>query len=151
MEERRVIEINGVKIDIDLRTAERVESLRVGDRVKVLKKKYDGYDVFPGTVVGFEPFRVLPTIIVAYLQMSYQSSKVEFLYYNAQSKDVEIVASVDPDQLVVEKANILNDFQREIDKRKNEIDDLESKLRYFLDNFGAYFNETAKVDPGRVA
>lgn len=42
MEERRIVEINGVKIEVDMRTAKRVDSFRVGDNVKVLDKDYNG-------------------------------------------------------------------------------------------------------------
>ena len=59
-----IIEVNGIKLEVDLRTAKRVDQLRVGDRVKVLNKAYDGYEVLPGTVVCFEPFEKLPTTSV---------------------------------------------------------------------------------------
>ena len=37
-EQKRIVEIGGVKIEVDLRTAKRVDSYRVGDPVKVLTK-----------------------------------------------------------------------------------------------------------------
>ena len=40
----KTIEINGVKLEIDLRTAKRVDTFKIGDNVKVLKKEY-GDDV----------------------------------------------------------------------------------------------------------
>src|SRR5690606_28503543 len=70
--EKTIIEVNGVKLEVDLRTAKRVDELRVGDRVKVLTKDYRGeYEVHAGTIVGFEPFENLPTVIVAYLKRDY--------------------------------------------------------------------------------
>ena len=40
MSEKRIIEINGVKMEIDTRHAVRVDKLAVGTRVKVIRKKY---------------------------------------------------------------------------------------------------------------
>ena len=42
MEEKRIVEIDGVKIEVDLRTAKRIDTFRVGDNVKVLCKEYNG-------------------------------------------------------------------------------------------------------------
>ena len=36
MEEKRIVEIDGVKIEVDLRTAKRIDTFAVGDNVKVL-------------------------------------------------------------------------------------------------------------------
>lgn len=48
MSETTIIEINGVKLEIDLRHAKRIDNLRVGDTVKVLRKRYDdSYESFP--------------------------------------------------------------------------------------------------------
>ena len=51
------IEINGVKMDVDMRHAKvrKTESLKVGDRVKLLQKKYgNSYEVNAGVVIGFD-------------------------------------------------------------------------------------------------
>ncbi len=63
--ENKIIEINSVKLEVDRRSAERVDQIQVGDRVKVLNKQYSDYKVYHGVVIGFEPFEELPTIIVA--------------------------------------------------------------------------------------
>ncbi|MHC4294732.1 MAG: hypothetical protein ACYSTL_04025, partial [Planctomycetota bacterium] len=51
----RVVEINGVKLEVDLRHAKVIDQFRVGDRVKVLKKKYEKvYESHPGAIIGFD-------------------------------------------------------------------------------------------------
>ena len=62
-----VIEINGSKFDVDFREAKEINTFKVGDKVKVLKKKYLEHVVYPGIIVGFEQFQKLPTIVIAYL------------------------------------------------------------------------------------
>lgn len=144
-EAKTLIEINGAKFEVDLRQATRIDTLRVGDPVKVLIKQYDGYKVHAGTVIGFEPFDNLPTIVVAYLNESYGSEGVKFLYFNAQSKETEIVKSIDNDMLDINRANVLRQMDREIEKAKATAQDLEAKRKFFLDNFRAYWPHAEKV------
>lgn len=143
--DKTIIEVNGVKMEVDLRTARRIEELRVGDRVKVLTKGYSDYKVHAGTIVGFEPFANLPTIIVAYLERDYDSVGVKFVYFNAQTKETEIVKAIDDDQLDIDKSGILQLFDRDIQKKRDEIADIEAKRAYFVDNFKAYWPDMSKV------
>lgn len=51
METKRIIEINGVKLEIDTREAVSIDTVKVGDPVKVLIKDYSSYKSFPGVVI----------------------------------------------------------------------------------------------------
>lgn len=138
-----VIEVNGVKLEVDLRQAKRVDLFQVGTPVKLLQKQaiYGSNDVkvHTGVVAGFEPFADLPTIIVAYLEIDYSSADVKFAYINAKSSDKwDIVASID-DHLPVEKASVVAKLDRAIAKAEAELADLQRKKEYFTENFGAYF------------
>lgn len=143
--ENTIIEINGVKLEIDLRHAKRIDQLRVGDRVKVLVKRYDDYKVYPGIVVGFEPFIKQPTIIIAYVDVTYASANLEFLYFNSSSKDREIVKAIDDDQLEVSREEMLRAFDREIGKHRNSILEIEEKRAYFDTKFRAYWEPVGSV------
>lgn len=139
MTDKTIIEINGVKMEIDLRHATRIEHLRVGDRVKVLRKAYSDYNVSQGVIIGFEPFRDLPTIIVAYVETGYATADIKFVYYNANSKDVEIVKSIDNDGLDMSRAQVDAAFDSKLNKLRREIEELEEKRAYFHTNFRAYW------------
>ena len=138
MEDKKIIEINGVKMEVDLRHAKVIDSFRVGDTVKVLVKEYSNYTSHVGMIVGFDEFEKLPTIIVAYLKLEYSSSAIEFVYYNAESKDVEICKINDWD-IPYSKQTIIGKMDREIDKKKEELKELNSKKELFLSMFGKYF------------
>lgn len=144
--EKTIIEVNGIKLEVDLRTAKRIDTLRVGDRVKVLLKEYSDYRVYAGTVIGFEPFAILPTVIVAYLKNDYNGPEVKFIYFNAQSKEVEIVKAIDDDQLNIDKATVVQRMDREIEKKLAEVEDMRAKKAYFLENFKAYWPDMARVE-----
>ena len=93
-DQKRVIEVNGVKLEVDMRYAKRIEELRIGSKVKALNKEYSSYSVYPGVIVGFEQFEKLPTIVVAYYKTDYSGSDIKFVYYNAETKDTEICSAV---------------------------------------------------------
>lgn len=137
-----IIEINGVKLEVDLRSARRIDNLQVGSRVKCLVKSYSEHKVHPGVIVGFEPFEKLPSIIVAYLDVDYSGVGIKFKSYNAKCDDFEIVADLDNNALEVNKADMINKMDREIEKKRMELEEVESRKAFFLRNFGVYFSET---------
>ena len=139
MSEKTVIEIKGVKMEVDMRHAVRIDQLQVGDRVKVLVKEYSDHKVYPGVVIGFEPFKELPTIIIAYMKFSWSGVDLAFLYFNSDTKETEVVKAIDADQLDFDKKDILDKLQREINKKEAEIREIEEKRDYFLRQFRAYW------------
>ena len=104
--EKRIIEINGIKLEVDMRHAKRVDQFRVGDKVKLMREEGYGdpktHKVHPGVIVGFEPFKELPTIIVAYLEISYSEAALKFEYINAETKGADLVIAED-DYLPLER------------------------------------------------
>lgn len=136
------IEVNGVKLEVDLRHAKRVDQLRIGDRVKCLVKSYGGsMETYPGVVIGFEPFPSLPSIQVAYLKTGYGDNMLNFQVFNEETKDFEIIADIDNNALEVDKGNILDKFERDIEKHRRDIEELEQKRDFFVAKFGAYFKD----------
>lgn len=137
----QTIEINGVKFDVDLRTAKRVDTFKVGSHVKILLKSnsYTEEKVRPGVVVGFEPFESCPTIIVCYVDITWSEAKLEFAYINNKTKDkYEIVMSID-DEISFTKEDVLTKLDREVAKKRDEINEIERKRAFFLEHFNRYF------------
>lgn len=148
MSDKQVIEINGVKMEVDLRHAVRIDTFRIGTKVKILAKEA-GYSsdtkVYSGVIVGFEPFESLPTIVVCYLERDYAGATLKFAYVNSSSaKKWEIVAAVD-DDLPVQKADVLALIDRDMAKKADELEDLGRKRAYFLQHFSAYFEPEAEA------
>src|SRR5690606_10723845 len=144
MSEMTIVEINGVKMEVDLRHAKVVhENLRVGTKVKVLAKSdYSGPNVYAGVIVGFEPFPSLPTIIVAYMDTGYNDG-LKFAHVNSKSTDKwELVPSID-DELPIAKGDVLAQFDRQIEQKEGELRELQSKRDFFLRHFNTYFEHFA--------
>lgn len=146
--EKRIFEINGVKIEADLREANVIESFKVGDRVKVLRKEYsDSWKVYFGIIIGFDQFKELPTIIVAYMDLdSYSSADLKYAYINKLSKDIEITHT-NEHELVFSKGDVTEKFDKQISSKEREVKDLQEKKNYFLKYFNKYFEETKEQTP----
>lgn len=138
-QETMIVEINGNKLEVDLRTARKIETLRVGSRVKVLRKDYSEYKVLPGVIVGFDQFEKLPTITVAYVERDWSTAALKFIAINAQTKDVEIIAATDADHLELNRDEILEKIDRDIEASAQKVDELKRHRDFFLRRFGEYF------------
>jgi len=139
--EKQIIEVNGVKLEVDMRHAKRIEELRVGSKVKVLDSRgYGSAEVNPGVVVGFEPFPSRPTIIIAFVRGSWNEAKLELLHFNSGTEKVEIVASTDED-FSVNRDEVLGWFTRERESLKNKMAELDAKEAFFRDRFKTYWKD----------
>lgn len=136
---KRIIEINGTKIEVDLRTAKRIDCFKVGDRVRVLVKNYSGYEVHPGVIVGMALFKNLPTLTVAYIPGIFgRSGEVKFVYLNSQSTETEI-APMQDDDIVPTRQTAIKYFDDAIAAKELEITDLRDKKEWFLRQYGVAF------------
>ena len=136
----REIEINGIKLEVDLRTCKRVDTFKVGDNVKVLKKNYQDYSVYSGVIVDFVAFKQKPAIVVAYFNQDYSGVSIKFETITEDSKDIEIAPCL-PHELKLNKARVLDKFDLQIAEKEREADELRQKKQYFIDNFGKFFEQ----------
>ena len=137
----RIVEIQGVKVQVDLRNCKVIEEYKVGDGVKVLVKKYgDSFESYPGVIVGFDDFPILPSINIAYLKSDYSGASVEFMTFNSQTKDIQI-APLNTLDRYFSKTDAIEKLDKQINTKKNEIQELESKKKYFESTFHKYFEE----------
>lgn len=131
----QIVEIKGVKLDVDLREATAVETLRVGDPVRVLKKNYgDTFAAHSGCVIGFDQFKELPTIVVAYIEASYSDASVKFLHYNEQSKDCEVIRADSATVDAFDEKEAIAALDRRIEKCAQDLKGAESQRAYFIEN-----------------
>lgn len=137
---KKIVEVNGIKMEIDMRFAREITEYRVGDRVKVLVKEYSDYKSYPGMIVGFENFKERPSIVIVYLKMIYGDADLHFVFLNKDTKDIEVCPMTE-DYISINKSSILEKMDKEIFKKQEEIKDLQMKREYFLNNFNKYFNE----------
>lgn len=137
-EEKTIIEINGVKMEIDLRTAKVVDQYKVGDYIKILVKDYSDYKSYIGNIIGFDNYKNHPTIVIAYLKSEYTSAEIKFAYYNSESKDMEITQLNNWD-IPITKSKILEQFQKEKLKKEQEIQEIDNKAQIFEELFGKFF------------
>lgn len=97
METKRIIEVNGVKMELDARTAaiQNVDTYRVGDNVTLLltENSYGSpkrTKALSGVIVDFANFTGNPTIVVCYLDDSYPI-ELKMAYINKENAENQIV------------------------------------------------------------
>jgi ribosomal protein L19 len=138
-EDKRIVDINGVMLEIDLRTAKTVESYKVGDNVKVLVERYGNeFNSYPGIIIGFDDFQKLPTILIAYLDARGSTAEIKFECFNSKTEKIEICPA-NYNEMPFEKSTVLDMLNREILAAEQNVIDLKNKKEYFENNFNKYF------------
>lgn len=133
----RVIEVNGCKIEVDMRYARRIDTFKIGDNVKVLDKRNNKNEMRSGVITDFANFKELPTMIVAVYKVGSYWDKpgIEFITYNSETEDIEIVG-VSENEVIVSRETIVQKFNDEIEKKQHELNDLIIQRDTFVEYFG---------------
>jgi hypothetical protein len=142
MSELTTVEIAGVKYEVKIDQATRIESFKVGDTVKVLEKEYgDTFKSKYGVILGFDDFKDFPNIQVATLDLSYNTASIKILDINSSTeKDNKYrISKVMDANLLIDKAEVLRIMDMEIEKKKAEGEELQRKKNYFNERFNVYF------------
>ncbi|MDD4565520.1 MAG: hypothetical protein PHE79_08640 [Eubacteriales bacterium] len=134
-ETKRIIEINGIKLEVDLSTARRIDEFKVGDNIKVLQ---DAKNVHAGVIVDFVNFKELPTIQIAVFKQDYWGTKIDFINFNSLTDGIEIMPCSEH-ELKLEKCRVVDKFNVEIEKKQAEVDELTAKRDWFVKHFAKYF------------
>jgi hypothetical protein len=136
----KIVEIGGVKLEVDLRYCRTIEHFVIGQNVKVLKKGYSSYDIYSGVIVSFDNFVNMPTIIVACLKTDSYEPDIFLVNINSATTDVEIVPMA-TDEILFDKKYLLEKFDQHIMKKQGEIDDIKAKRQYFVDRYNTAFED----------
>lgn len=136
-EDKRIIEINGVKLEVDMRSARRIDEFKVGDSVKVLDRRDNKNELRSGVITDFANFKELPTIMVAVYKAGtyWEKATIEFIPFNAETEGIEIVG-VSAEEIIVSRDTVVQKFDDEITKKRDELNDLIIKRDTFVKYFG---------------
>lgn len=145
MSETRIVEINGVKMEVDLRKAVTIDTYKVGDTVKVLIPGYgNDFKSHAGAIIGFDDFKSMPTIVVAYLDAQFSEAEIKLAYIHNESK-VELTHAAEGD-VPFSKEQVLESLGKIIAKKQAEVDQANWHKTRFLQWFGKYFDATAEEE-----
>ena len=139
--EKRIIEINGIKMEVDLRTAKRIDTFKVGDPVKILDCTYSTPQIYAGVIVGFAEFNKHAAIEVMALTESYSGTDFKFITIKSDEDSKYEIVHYNNYEKIFTQSNVISKFDREIEKRKIEIEELERKKKYFIDDFQKAFEQ----------
>jgi hypothetical protein len=143
-EQTRIIEINGVKLEVDMRTAKRIDTFRIGDAVKVLDTRYEEAKFCPGVIVNFTEFESMPSIEVMCLEDTYGGGiDIKFISIVAKKKCSYEIAHYSPYENMFGLENVVRKFNRLIEQKELELAEMKRKREYFINDFRAAFEKTA--------
>jgi len=136
----RIVEVGGIKLEIDERTARTIEQYRVGEPVKCLVQAYgDKYDLYPGVIIGFADFAELPTIEVMYANTTFNATDPFIIKaINAKTTGIEI-APMQELELLMDRQGMMVKFDAAIRKMETDLSDMMAKREYFDTHFAAVF------------
>ena len=135
--EKRIIEIDGMKVEIDLESARRIDTFHIGDNVRVLDKTSSTVKVKNGIITAFNNFKDEPCITVAMFDGGdyWNKPSIKFIYiHSGMDNEYEIVLASD-DEIRLSKEGVIQRFEQEIAKKQHEVDDLKDQLEYFKTYF----------------
>jgi hypothetical protein len=130
------IELKGHTFEVQTQAVV-TSTIRIGDKLRILKKStYSEPKVYDGVVVGFEPFKDLPSIVIAYFENeTYSSPDLKFLVWNEKTKDCEITQAI-ADPLKNNARMFDKAMQAKAAKLRMEAQEIDHKLAYFRAHFG---------------
>jgi len=143
-ENKRIVEINGVKVEVDLRTAKVIEHFKVGDAVRVLHPKapYNNQpEIRAGVIVGFCEFEKTPVIEVMELCQEYSGVTFKIVSIGGGINENVQIAPYSKYEALISQSDIVTRFDREIQKKELELADLNLKKKYFIDEFAKAFEQ----------
>ena len=140
-ENKRIVEINGVKMEVDLREEKVVDHYKVGDPVRVYhpKNDYNRAEIRVGVIVGFCEFDKTPCIEILELNEDY--SRITFktvVIGEGINTDVQI-APYDRYEGLISRADVVTRFDRMIQEKELELSDLKLRREYFINDFAKAF------------
>jgi len=143
---KEIIEINGIKCEIDAREAVQINTYKIGSLVKVLKKEdySDSYNVHSGMIVDFYNFKEDPILVVACIKVTYDSADLIIERIGQKNKSIKLVPMQEWD-LKLSKENVLNIFDKKIAEKETELMESKHKKEFFENYFGKYLKDVEKI------
>ena len=139
---KRIIEINGIKMEVDLRNAKRIDTFKVGDPVKVLDMTYQTATIKAGVIVGFAEFEKHPAIEIMVLDDSYSGIGFSFITIKAEDdKPKYEIIHYNNYEKIFTQSDVVRKFERNIQQKEIELEELKRKKKYFIDDFQKAFEQ----------
>lgn len=140
---KETVAINGVKFEVDMDNAKRIDTFKVGDNVRLLDKSYSSSSIYIGVILGFYNFKDLPTIQVAYFYSDYSDTGIKFVNINSENKDFELLPA-NPYEADFDHDSVVESLTNEIEKAEEKVRSLKAKKSWFLKYYGQIFDKNAE-------
>jgi hypothetical protein len=144
---REIVRFGNFEMDVEVTQVNRIESFKVGDAVKLLKKKgsYNQASTMAGVIVGFDNFESSPAIVVLTMEQSYSDVNFSFITITSESEDYDMIHYSGYEQLFT-RDNVMRIFDRKIAEAEMKLNEMNAKRSYFDQKFASAFEKVNRVD-----
>jgi uncharacterized protein YqkB len=140
--EKKIIEVNGVKLEIDMRYAKSIETYHVGDSVKIFEKQSYGnkMNVYPGIIIGFaEGNNGNAGIEILYIKNEYSTPEIKSaIICNGVDNEFSLAHLSEYDD-IFKKDEIVKSFNRKIEELELNLASMINKKALFIEQFSKSF------------
>lgn len=131
-ETTRVITVQGYEMELDLTKTRVFHKYRIGDSISVSVKRFSGeLNSYSGIITGFNHFKNLPAIRIAYFETGPSEYKVVFRDINSETTDIEICPTT-PGEFRYNARTLLGGMEREVKNMEAKTDELKRTLNSFM-------------------
>lgn len=134
------IRIGDMQVEVGDKYIKSKGNFKIGSRVKLLKKKYSDWEVYPAIIADYSPFEGLPTLTIMYIVDGFPP-KVELAHLHEKTDDLRICEDTSGLRLQVSKAICIERLDYDIQSCRAKLDEAISRRKYLLENFKEFFSE----------
>lgn len=144
------VEINGVVVEFDEKAFLKQE-IKIGSPVSILRtSSYDDPKIYKGVVVDIIPFKEDdPAICVMWIEETYSEIQIRQATITSQTENYRIVSS-EGHFLPYSKETALDLLDRDIEKKRYELEKAKEKKAYFLKYYNQFIRPIAESDTQEV-
>jgi bifunctional DNA-binding transcriptional regulator/antitoxin component of YhaV-PrlF toxin-antitoxin module len=137
---KKIIELNGSKVEIDFESAKKIETYKIGDSVKVIVKKYgNNYSLCPGVITGFvsdgNDFNAIEVLLMKFDSYA-QSGSMEVIFITDKPDGEYILAPLTTADTFVKYDTAIDLIERDIQKKVFELEQAKSRLKFIVEYYG---------------
>lgn len=132
----KIIEINGVKMEIMPQEIKTIQHFKVGERVKLFKKEYSSWKVMPAIITGITVTDDVSILEILGLIMTYSDVKVERIILTSADTAREVfIAKIDDYEFNYSQDTAIELLDKNIDKALTAYEGARLAKQIYWDNF----------------
>lgn len=144
---RNIVRIGNIEMDVAVTSMRSIQTFKVGDPVKLLKKagSYSSQETMAGVIVSFDNYESAPAIVVLAMTSSYNDVNFQFVTITEMGKEYDMIHYSGYEQLFT-RDNVMRIFDRKVAEMELKINEMKAKRAYFDQHFASAFEKISRLE-----